>query len=140
VLVENIISQIERLKKVYICKTDSDLSRILGVDKNTVCVWKKRNSIPAYIFKKISEDKNISIDWLSRGIGSMYIQDANESLLKDVSKIEFALNGPISMELLKNLCENEDIVKLIELLPHAPKPFIEQIIIRLEEFEKLSKL
>lgn len=138
---ENVLGQIERLKKVYSakkniqllqalgfdentvteCKTDTALARALGVDKNTVSVWKKRNEIPINVLKKVSKNENISLDWLLSGVGEMEITSSDEQFQKILAK-------------------NDLKRKVYNLLDFAPKPFVEQLIIRLEEFKRLSDI
>lgn len=138
---ESVLGQIERLKKVYSnkknialaralgfdentvteCKTDTALARALGVDKNTVSVWKNRNEIPANVLKKVSKNENISLDWLLSGVGQMEIMSSDEQFQKILAESD--LNRKVS-----------------NLLQYAPKPFIEQLITRLEEFKRLSDL
>jgi hypothetical protein len=60
-------SQIDRLKQVYNKKTDVSLAEALGVDKNTVSVWKKRKAIPSGVLVEVSMVNQISMDWLLNG-------------------------------------------------------------------------
>lgn len=120
-----VLEQMERLKKVFGVHTDKAVGDRLGKDKNTVSGWKKRG-IPLDVFRKVSVDESVSIDWLVSGVGSMELQSADQTL-NEISLISGLL------------CDNRS-VKIVELLPYAPKEFIDQVISRLEEFKRLTQL
>jgi len=123
---QNVISQLDRLKKIYEVRTDTDLAKALQKDKNTVCVWKRRGAIPSDVFMKVSLDESISIDWLINGSGKKEITPLDEISEK--------------ISLVDGLLSDERSIKIVQLLPYAPKEFLDQIITRLEEFKKLSKI
>lgn len=64
-------SVIERLKQLFEVKTDQELAGILGVSKPTISSWRQRNSVSHTICIQISQEKNISLDWLLAGEGAM---------------------------------------------------------------------
>lgn len=78
------------------------------------------------VLRKVSVDESVSIDWLVSGVGSMELQSADQTLNE--------------ISLLSGLLSNNQSVKIVELLPYAPKEFIDQVINRLEEFKRLSQL
>lgn len=121
-----VLEQMERLKKVYGVHTDKAVGDSLSKDKNTVSGWKKRGNIPMNVLRKVSVDESVSIDWLVSGVGSMELQSADQTLNE--------------ISLLSGLLSNNQSVKIVELLPYAPKEFIDQVINRLEEFKRLSQL
>lgn len=123
---QNVADQVERLKKVFRVKTDVALAEKLGKDKNTVSVWRRRNSIPLDVFRKVSVDESVSLDWLVSGVGSMELQSADQTLNE--------------ISLISGLLSDNRSIRIVELLPFAPKEFIDQVISRLEEFKKLSQL
>lgn len=123
---QNVADQVERLKKVFHVKTDVALAEKLGKDKNTVSVWRRRNSIPQNVFRKVSVDESVSMDWLVSGVGSMELQSADQTLNE--------------ISLISGLLSDNRSIRIVELLPYAPKEFIDQVISRLEEFKKLSQL
>ena len=123
---QNVSDQVDRLKKVFKVKTDVALAEKLGKDKNTVSVWRRRKSIPLDVFRKVSVDESVSIDWLVSGVGNMELQSADQTLNE--------------IGLLSGLLSNNQSIKIVELLPYAPKEFIDQVISRLEEFKRLSQL
>lgn len=121
-----VLEQMERLKKVYEVHTDKAVGERLEKDKNTVSGWKKRGNIPMDVFRKVSVDESVSIDWLVSGVGSMELQSVDQTLNE--------------ISLLSGLLSNNQSIKIVELLPYAPKEFIDQVISRLEEFKRLSQL
>jgi len=123
---QNVADQVDRLKKVFRVKTDVALAERLGKDKNTVSVWRRRKSIPLDVFRKVSVDESVSIDWLESGVGSMELQSADQTLNE--------------IGLISGLLSDNRSIRIVELLPYAPKEFIDQVISRLEEFKKLSQL
>lgn len=123
---QDVVSQIERLKKIYNLKTDTALAERIGKDKNTVSVWKRRQSIPLEVLKRISDEENISMEWLVSGTGAMKKVTAGEAL------------DTISM--MEGLFSDDRSVRIVKLLRYAPKEFVDQIIERLEEFKRLSQL
>ena len=136
----NVLDQIDRLKQVYNKKTDVSLAEVLGISKITVSGWKKRKAIPAEIFKRVAQNENISMDWLLRGIGKMNIE-VDYGQIQDTNYEYSARLSPENDEHLRIISEDENNEHLImELLRYAPKPFIEQLITRLDEFKRLSDL
>lgn len=123
---QNVIYQIDRLKKVYDVRTDTALATKLEKDKNTVSVWKRRESVPMEVLKSVSIKENVSLDWLSSGKGAMKITSSGE-LLDTVS-------------MLGGLFSDERSIKIVQLLPYAPKEFLDQLVERLEAFKKLSSI
>lgn len=123
---QNAVDQIERMKKVFGVKTDTALAQKLGKDKNTVSVWKRRNAIPTDVIKKVSLDESVSMDWLVSGSGRMEMIDPSEAFDQ--------------MGVIGGLLSDERSVRIVQLLPYAPKEFIDQVITRLEEFKRLSHL
>lgn len=123
---ETVLEQLKRIKKVYDIHTDKAVGDKLGKDKNTISGWKKRGNIPTDVFKKISIDESVSMDWLSTGKGSMRSTSSGEML------------DTVSM--LGGLFSDERSIKIVQLLPYAPKEFLDQLVERLETFKKLSSI
>ena len=70
---KEIVSVIERMKVALSVSTDSALAKSLGLKgSGTVSSWKTRGSIPFNECLKISQNKNISLDWLISGEGAKY--------------------------------------------------------------------
>ncbi|MDD5227323.1 MAG: helix-turn-helix transcriptional regulator [Methylococcales bacterium] len=81
---ENVIT---RLKQLLNVKTDLELAEILGVSKPTISAWRQRNSVPHTICIQIAQEKNVSLDWLLTGEGTMLKGGgANDSILDGKAK------------------------------------------------------
>lgn len=117
--------QIERLKKVYGVRTDVALADAMKKDKNTIGSWKKRGAVPDQALKMAALEESVSMEWLKSGEGKMELVGA-----EDIDKL-----GVIG-----GLLSDERSVRIVQLLPYAPKAFIDQMIERLEEFKRLSAL
>lgn len=52
---------VDRLKEQLRAETDSDLARILAVDKRTVSAWRSRGSVPERYLQMLSGDSHQSI-------------------------------------------------------------------------------
>ncbi|QHC98769.1 hypothetical protein PspR84_19655 [Pseudomonas sp. R84] len=55
----------------YLVTTDSALSRVLPVNRQTLAGWRKRDSVPYGECIKFCEMHGISLDWLLTGDGQM---------------------------------------------------------------------
>ncbi|WP_174866813.1 helix-turn-helix domain-containing protein [Pectobacterium polaris] len=63
---------LSRLMELLGVASDSELARALDVNRQTLASWRKRESVPYSICVNLSEEKNISLDWLLTGRGSVY--------------------------------------------------------------------
>lgn len=62
---------LERMRIVFNCQSDSELSKAIDTPKQTISTWKQRDSTPYSLCVHIAKDKNISLDWLLTGEGEM---------------------------------------------------------------------
>jgi hypothetical protein len=134
---QNVKEQIDRLKIVYSKTTDVSLAEVLCVDKNTVSGWKSRKAVPMAVFKKVSQNENISLDWLLTGDGSMKL--SGDSIYNIIGQT-LHLDSDDTARVVQELLSDADMREMIELLPYASKEFIGSVKNRLEEFKKLSKI
>lgn len=58
---------LERLKQVTACRTDSALSRALGISPQTLSSWKVRESVPYALCVDLAARHDLSLDWLLLG-------------------------------------------------------------------------
>ena len=72
---KKIESILKRLYKALSIESDTEFSKKYGIKRNTISTWKKRNSTPYELLEKISQNENISFDWLLTGKGSMHLQE-----------------------------------------------------------------
>lgn len=64
---------INRMLQAVKCQNERQLSLYLGVKQNVISGWKLRQSVPQKHLEKISQNMNISLDWLQNGQGTMKI-------------------------------------------------------------------
>ena len=62
--------------------SDSELARVLNVNRQTLASWRKRDSVPYSICINIAEERGVSLDWLLTGKGE-----------EEVSKVEPAIQN-----------------------------------------------
>lgn len=63
----NIEETLRRMRKIYAVEMNKDLSVALEIGKSTISGWISRNAIPNEVLFKVSEEKNVSLDWLVYG-------------------------------------------------------------------------
>ncbi len=63
---------LERLKQLLKASSDSELCRVIGINRQTLANWKGRDSVPYSLCVQMSEENNVSLDWLLTGVGTMY--------------------------------------------------------------------
>jgi len=54
---------------------DSQFCEKYDIKANTLSTWKKREKIPYELIEKISQNENLSLDWLLAGKGEMLLQE-----------------------------------------------------------------
>jgi hypothetical protein len=62
---------IDRMQDALRLSSDSQLCRELKISRSTLGTWRQRDSVPYALCVNIAEEKNISLDWLLTGVGSM---------------------------------------------------------------------
>ncbi|MBO8183309.1 MAG: helix-turn-helix domain-containing protein [Archaeoglobus sp.] len=70
--VENILN---RLKIVLDIRKDKNLAKLLGVKPSTLSTWKARNTLDYELLINICVMRNINLNWLFTGQGSMFIKN-----------------------------------------------------------------
>lgn len=70
---------IERLKEVYKTNTYTALAAELGVSKQDIRNWMSRNSPPFEICMTVANKKNVDLNWLLMGKGSMFRNEIKEN-------------------------------------------------------------
>lgn len=86
------------------CNTDTELAKFLKINKSTLSMWKKRESVDyEKLFTKI--EPSVNIDWLISGRGSRYLDNSKAVMLeeaavygknKDIKEIALNLSEVIS--------------------------------------------
>ena len=72
-------SVLDRLQKALGVKSDSALSRVLGINRATLGNWRTRNSVPYSICVNFSIDNSISLNWMLAGQGTMLFNGSGQS-------------------------------------------------------------
>ena len=62
---------IDRILTALNFNNDSELCRVLKINRATLGNWRIRDSVPYSLCVNIAETKNISLDWLLTGEGEM---------------------------------------------------------------------
>ncbi|HRP02926.1 MAG TPA: helix-turn-helix domain-containing protein [Candidatus Kapabacteria bacterium] len=78
---------LERLKKVLKIKTDTDLNDKLELNKNTISIWKHRNTLDYLALIAFCNNDNININYILTGDGEPYIENV-ESLKNKIKELE----------------------------------------------------
>ncbi len=58
---------LDRLYKELGIKNDAEFCRKYGIKKNTLSTWKARNKIPYDLIDEITQNENLSLDWILQG-------------------------------------------------------------------------
>jgi uncharacterized protein YwgA len=76
---------LDRLLQVFGVTTDSELCRIIKVNRGTLGNWRVRDSVPYSLCVELAEQKNISLAWLLTGDGEMIkgVEAVNDSLTRE---------------------------------------------------------
>lgn len=120
-------SVLDRLQQALGVKSDSALSRALGVNRATLGNWRTRDSVPYSICVNYSVDNDISLNWLLAGQGNMLFNlsgQLNEALNADharLIKLFDALSEEQQQETLQLIAEKKrlnDLEKAVEDLQH----------------------
>jgi len=69
---------ISRLMEIYKVNSDVALSAFIGVSSQSISTWRQRDSTPFELCLKIATEKNIDLNWLLKGQGSMYRNETRE--------------------------------------------------------------
>ena len=109
-----------RLMELLGAGNDSELARMLDVNRQTLASWRKRDSIPYSICITLSEERGYSLDWLLTGRGQAMIDTqapANADVIfsrSDLTLLE--LMNQLDPEVRKDLMRSaEEKQRMIEL-------------------------
>ncbi|EAT4153009.1 phage repressor protein [Salmonella enterica] len=70
---------LSRLMIVFKVNNDSELARSLGVNRQTLASWRKRDSIPYSLCISVAEQCEVSLDWLLSGKGEKELNSSTSS-------------------------------------------------------------
>lgn len=116
-------SVLDRLQKALGVKSDSALSRLLGVNRATLGNWRTRDSVPYSICVNFSIENSISLNWLLAGQGNMlfnvYGQSA-EALSADHARLIELFDAlsekqqEVALQLISEKKQLNDLEKAVE--------------------------
>ncbi|EML2646401.1 MULTISPECIES: helix-turn-helix transcriptional regulator [Enterobacteriaceae] len=86
-----------RLMSLFNVDNDSELARVLNVNRQTLASWRKRDSVPYSICINIAEERGVSLDWLLTGKGEEEVSKV-ESVTQSFSQADLKM-----LELLNQL-------------------------------------
>ncbi|ALV24946.1 putative protein, putative phage repressor [Campylobacter iguaniorum] len=131
-----------RLKYHFGVKTDKELAEVLGLPYKTLDSWKFRNRMPKSRIIDISTKENLPIEWILNGEGLGSFKAFAREYKSENNSNTANLDRDININLKSNDFNNdsEEIKELISLLKYASKDFITQVIERLKEFQRISKI
>ncbi|WP_262239797.1 helix-turn-helix domain containing protein [Serratia liquefaciens] len=99
---------------------DSELARMLDVNRQTLASWRKRDSIPYSICVSLSEERGYSLDWLLTGRGSVMLETqatANSGDIfshSDLTLLELMnqLDPDVRRDLMRSAEEKQRMIEL----------------------------
>ncbi|HFH0413755.1 TPA: helix-turn-helix domain-containing protein [Salmonella enterica subsp. diarizonae serovar 61:i:z] len=118
-----------RLKQVFSVSSDVALCEALSVSPQTLSSWKSRNKIPYANCVDVSTQRNVSLDWLLTGRGTMYIT-SNQAESRDCSQC--AQQAPDEMTVREK--------KLLELFRVLSPEEQKNILLDAEKGQRLNEL
>ena len=83
---------LDRLQVVYGVKNDNQLGDALQINRSTLGNWRSRDSVPYTICVGVAEDRDISLDWLLTGMGSMSRDKAKANLGMEESTARYGMD------------------------------------------------
>lgn len=86
-----------RLMSLFNVDSDSELARVLNVNRQTLASWRKRDSVPYSICINIAEERGVSLDWLLTGKGEEVVSKV-EPVIQSFSQADLKM-----LELLNQL-------------------------------------
>lgn len=67
---------IERLRKKFELKNETQVAQLLAVEQNTLSSWKKRGKVPYEKLDLLAQEYSLSLDWILSG------DDKNQDFLE----------------------------------------------------------
>lgn len=112
-----------RLAGALGAKNDSELCRMLGINRQTLSSWRGRGSVPYALCIKLAEEHGWSLDWLLAGL------DRQSGMIRETSPPYANVKGRAMLDLFNSL--DETAQREIQLVAEEKK--------RLQEIEKQLK-
>lgn len=107
-----------RLMSLFNVDNDSELARVLNVNRQTLASWRKRDSVPYSICINIAEDRGVSLDWLLTGKGEeevSKVESATQSFSQaDLKMLELLnqLDPEVRRDLMRGAEEKQRVIEM----------------------------
>lgn len=107
-----------RLMSLFNVDNDSELARVLNVNRQTLASWRKRDSVPYSICINIAEERGVSLDWLLTGKGEedvSKVEPANQSFSQaDLKMLELLnqLDPEVRRDLMRGAEEKQRVIEM----------------------------
>ncbi len=123
---------LDRLKIFYNVKSNKELADKLKVKYNTLTTWIQRNKIPFELLTQLTQNENLSFDWLLTGKGEMFLNQSpgpNNIIIGEANKVvqgkDFTFSDTIISD---NITINKDTSAIkppsgSENIPHFQEEF-----------------
>jgi DNA-binding transcriptional regulator YiaG len=105
-----------RLMSLFNVDNDSELARVLNVNRQTLASWRKRDSVPYSICINIAEER--SLDWLLTGKGEeevSKVESATQSFSQaDLKMLELLnqLDPEVRRDLMRGAEEKQRVIEM----------------------------
>lgn len=107
-----------RLMSLFNVDSDSELARVLNVNRQTLASWRKRDSVPYSICINIAEERGVSLDWLLTGKGeevASKVEPATQSFSQaDLKMLELLnqLDPEVRRDLMRGAEEKQRVIEM----------------------------
>lgn len=107
-----------RLMSLFNVDNDSELARVLNVNRQTLASWRKRDSVPYLICINIAEERGVSLDWLLTGKGEeevSKVESATQSFSQaDLKMLELLnqLDPEVRRDLMRGAEEKQRVIEM----------------------------
>ncbi|MFC2855387.1 helix-turn-helix transcriptional regulator [Citrobacter farmeri] len=107
-----------RLMSLFNVDNDSELARVLNVNRQTLASWRKRDSVPYSICINIAEERGVSLDWLLTGKGEeevSKVESATQSFSQaDLKMLELLnqLDPEVRRDLMRGAGEKQRVIEM----------------------------
>ena len=108
-----------RLMSLFNVDNDSELARVLNVNRQTLASWRKRDSVPYSICINIAEERGVSLDWLLTGRGEEVevskVESATQSFSQaDLKMLELLnqLDPEVRRDLMRGAEEKQRVIEM----------------------------
>jgi len=143
---KKVIDILNRLYEELGIKKDNEFCKQYDIKASTLSSWKKRDSIPYEIIEEISQNENLSLDYILLGRRTSQNENnikvsanTNNSNIGSNNVVNGDINGNININ-TSEFNHGHDIKEIIDLLQYAPSTFLNILKDRLKKFKELTHI